>query len=67
MEPVPLFKIENLTYYYPDAPRPAPQNINLVIEDGEYLLVVCGSGSGKYSLASILAGKEAVLVPREGG
>ena len=53
---MPLFKIENLTYYYPDAPRPALQNINLVIEEGEFLLVVGGSGSGKSSLARLLAG-----------
>ena len=53
---VPLYKVENLTYYYPDAPQPALQNINMVIEEGEFLLVVGGSGSGKSSLARLLAG-----------
>lgn len=51
-----LFKIENLTYYYPDGERPALKEVNLSIEEGEFILVAGGSGSGKSSLARVLAG-----------
>ncbi|NLJ76966.1 MAG: ABC transporter ATP-binding protein [Peptococcaceae bacterium] len=53
---MPLYKIENLTYYYPDTATAALENINLEIEAGEFILVVGGSGSGKSSLARALAG-----------
>ena len=51
-----VFKVENLTYYYPEAKKPALQNINVTIEEGEFLLVTGGSGCGKSSLARALAG-----------
>ncbi|OAT81315.1 ABC transporter ATP-binding protein [Desulfotomaculum copahuensis] len=51
-----LFKIENLTYYYPGGEQPALKGINLSIEEGEFILVAGGSGSGKSSLARVLAG-----------
>jgi len=51
-----IFKVENLTYYYPEAERPALRDINLDVEEGGFLLVVGGSGSGKSSLARALAG-----------
>ncbi|MCL4440608.1 MAG: energy-coupling factor transporter ATPase [Firmicutes bacterium] len=51
-----LFKIENLIYYYPDSERPALNGVNLGIEEGEFLLVAGASGSGKSSLARVLAG-----------
>lgn len=50
------FKVENLTYYYPEVERPALRDVNLDVEEGEFLLVVGGSGSGKSSLARVLAG-----------
>ncbi|GAB4263624.1 MAG: energy-coupling factor transporter ATPase [Thermincola ferriacetica] len=53
---MPLFEIKNLIYYYPDIEKPALNNINLTIEEGEFLLVAGGSGSGKSSLARALAG-----------
>jgi energy-coupling factor transporter ATP-binding protein EcfA2 len=56
VEPLPLFEIKNLTYYYPETARPALQNIHLAIEEGEFVLVVGGSGSGKSSLARALTG-----------
>ncbi|WP_242843530.1 ABC transporter ATP-binding protein [Thermincola ferriacetica] len=56
METLPLFEIKNLIYYYPDIEKPALNNINLIIEEGEFLLVAGGSGSGKSSLARALAG-----------
>ncbi|MFZ5595837.1 MAG: ABC transporter ATP-binding protein [Bacillota bacterium] len=51
-----LFDVENLIYYYPDTERPAINGINLVIEEGEFVLVAGASGSGKSSLARVLAG-----------
>jgi multiple sugar transport system ATP-binding protein len=42
-----MIKIENLTYYYPNATTPALDNINLEIRDGEFILLVGPSGCGK--------------------
>lgn len=53
---MPLFKVENLTYYYPGSEKAALRDINLEIEEGDFILVVSGSGSGKSSLARVLAG-----------
>ncbi|HHW43728.1 MAG TPA: ABC transporter ATP-binding protein [Desulfotomaculum sp.] len=53
---MPLFQVENLTYYYPEAEKPALKNINLEIGEGEFLLITGGSGSGKSTLARVLAG-----------
>lgn len=51
-----VFEVENLTYYYPEAKRPALQNVNITVEKGEFLLITGGSGCGKSSLARALAG-----------
>ncbi len=56
MEELPLFKVENLTYYYPETEKAALKKINLDIEEGEFILVAGGSGSGKSSFARALAG-----------
>lgn len=41
-----LFEIKNLTFTYPDAEKPAIENIHLSIEPGEFV-VICGkSGYG---------------------
>ncbi len=53
---MPLYKVENLTYCYPEAEKAALDDITLEIEDGEFILVAGGSGSGKSSLARALAG-----------
>ncbi|MGQ9825289.1 MAG: ATP-binding cassette domain-containing protein, partial [Desulfotomaculales bacterium] len=53
---MPLYEIENLIYYYPERDKPALRGINLTIEEGEFVLVAGGSGSGKSSLARVLAG-----------
>jgi energy-coupling factor transport system ATP-binding protein len=56
VEELHLFKVENLTYFYPETEKAALREINLEIGEGEFLLVTGGSGSGKSSLARVLAG-----------
>lgn len=51
-----IFKIENLTYFYPEAANPAISDINLCVNEGEFLLIVGPSGGGKTTLARIMAG-----------
>ncbi len=51
-----LLEVKNLTYYYPDEKRPALDHINLAIQEGEFVLAVGGSGSGKSSLVRALTG-----------
>ena len=54
------FRIQDLTFSYPFADRPALDGINLSIEKGEYI-VLCGrSGSGKTTLLRHL---KSVLTP----
>ena len=48
------FKINNLSFSYPDSKRQALKNISLTINQGEFI-VVCGkSGSGKSTLLRML-------------
>ena len=42
-----LFEIENLTFTYPDAKKPALNNISLNIESGDFVLICGKSGCGK--------------------
>lgn len=51
-----LLEIQDLTYYYPGSTKPSLNGIDLKIREGEFLLVVGGSGSGKSSLARVIAG-----------
>jgi len=55
-----IVKIKDLTYYYPDTQKPALEKINLEIPEGQFVLVVGGSGSGKSSLVRAVAG----LIPK---
>lgn len=49
-------KIQDLSYYYPENQFPALRNINFELQEGELLLIVGGTGSGKSSLARVMAG-----------
>ena len=51
-----MIKIEELTFYYTDAQKPALEDINLQIRDGEFILVTGPSGGGKSSLCRCLNG-----------
>lgn len=44
------FTIENLTFSYPNSSRPALENLNLSIPQGEITLLCGASGSGKSTL-----------------
>jgi len=47
--------IENLTFHYPESPKPALVGINLTIQPGQTVALVGRSGSGKSTLASLIA------------
>lgn len=56
MASLDLYQIKNLTYFYPNTEEHALQIEELSIREGEFILAVGGSGSGKSSLARLLAG-----------
>jgi energy-coupling factor transporter ATP-binding protein EcfA2 len=56
---VALASVEQLTFAYPGAERPAVDGVSIEIEPGEFVALLGGSGSGKSTLLRALAG----LVP----
>ena len=54
-----LARVEGLTYAYPDAARPALEDVSLDVRPGELVCVLGASGSGKSTLLRALSG----LVP----
>ena len=57
---MPHIHIQNLTFFYPNAPTPTLQNICLTIPQGEYIAICGRSGSGKTTLLRHL---KSVLTP----
>jgi energy-coupling factor transport system ATP-binding protein len=55
----PIISLNNLTYRYPVAGRPALSDFSLEVEEGEFLLVTGVSGAGKSTLLRVFNG----LVP----
>lgn len=55
---------ENATLVYPGAKQPSVNNINLEIQDGEFLVLVGPSGCGKSTTLRMLAGLEEVTSGR---
>jgi multiple sugar transport system ATP-binding protein len=53
-------RFENASRLYPNAERPAVDNFNLDIEDGEFMVLVGPSGCGKSTSLRMLAGLEEV-------
>jgi len=51
-----LIKIENLTFGYSGAEKPALQDVKLEVGDGEFVLITGPSGGGKSSLCRCLNG-----------
>ena len=58
-----FISFENVTYRYQDAKKNAIDNINLHIEQGEFVAVIGHNGSGKSTFAKLLNG---LLVPSAG-
>ena len=50
VEKMGLFQVENLTYYFPEKEKPSLQEINLKIEEGDFVFLTGQSGCGKSSL-----------------
>ncbi|QRZ61664.1 ABC transporter ATP-binding protein [Rothia sp. ZJ932] len=55
---------ENVTCTYPGALRPAVDNLNLKVADGEFLVLVGPSGCGKSTTLRMLAGLENITSGR---
>ncbi|MEM0368573.1 MAG: energy-coupling factor transporter ATPase [Desulfurococcaceae archaeon] len=51
-----IIDVDDLTYYYPKSKTPALTNINLEIEEGEFVVIGGPSGGGKSTLCKILTG-----------
>jgi energy-coupling factor transporter ATP-binding protein EcfA2 len=51
-----IINLQNVTYKYPLTDSPALQNINLQVEEGEFVAVVGPNGAGKSTLCYTLAG-----------
>ena len=51
-----LVEIEDLTYWYPRAEKPALADINLQVEKGEFILLTGPTGCGKTSLMRLFNG-----------
>lgn len=51
-----MIGIKNLTYSYPEAGSPALKDINLEIDDGEFVLIIGPTGSGKSTLLNCING-----------
>lgn len=58
-----IIDVDDLTYYYPKSKTPALVNVNLKVEEGEFVIVAGPSGGGKSTLCKILTG----LIPHSYG
>ncbi len=56
-------RIENLFFTYPGRNKPTLKGINLVVSEGEFLLITGSTGCGKSTLISSING----LIPHESG
>jgi energy-coupling factor transporter ATP-binding protein EcfA2 len=53
---MPIVKLRQVTYHYPLTPTPALQDIDLDIEEGEFVAIIGPNGAGKSTLCYTLAG-----------
>jgi energy-coupling factor transport system ATP-binding protein len=57
----PIIKVSSLTYTYEGSDKPALQDLNLEIKQGDFTIIAGPSGSGKSTLARCLTG----FIPHE--
>ncbi|MEV4122756.1 ATP-binding cassette domain-containing protein [Micromonospora sp. NPDC049645] len=62
-DPTPAVEIRDLTFRYGPRARPVLENLSLTLHHGDHLAVVGPSGTGKSTLAALLAG---LLTPQTG-
>lgn len=55
---MPTIQLSNLTKTYPGSTTPAVNNINLTVNDGEFLCLLGPSGCGKTTILRMIAGIE---------
>jgi len=60
---VALLQLKDVSYTYPDSPKPALDNITFALETGQHVVLLGANGSGKSTLARIAAG---LLMPASG-
>ncbi|HEX5807539.1 MAG TPA: ATP-binding cassette domain-containing protein, partial [Anaerolineales bacterium] len=51
-----IINLRNITYKYPLTHSPALQNIDLQVQEGEFVAIVGPNGAGKSTLCYALAG-----------
>ena len=56
IENMAILNLQNVTYKYPLTDAPALQNINLQVNEGEFLAVIGPNGAGKSTLCYTIAG-----------
>ncbi len=53
---MPIIRLNQVTYHYPLTETPALQEINLEVEEGEFIAVIGPNGAGKSTLCYAIAG-----------
>lgn len=53
-----MIRFDNVTKHYANSPRPALENVDLIVDQGEFVFLVGSSGSGKSSLLRLLMREE---------
>ncbi|WP_031514634.1 energy-coupling factor ABC transporter ATP-binding protein [Desulfofalx alkaliphila] len=51
-----LYDIQNLSFYYPQAEKPALEGLNLTVKEGQFIAITGPTGAGKSTLAKCLNG-----------